>query len=41
MTRIAVIRKEDCHPDKCGNYLCARLCPVNRTGTECIVKQDD
>lgn len=41
MSRIAVIRNEDCHPDKCGNYLCIRLCPVNRTGVECIVKGDD
>ncbi len=37
MVRIAVIEKEKCHPDRCGNYLCARLCPVNRTGGDCIV----
>ncbi len=34
--RIAVIDREKCHPDKCGNYLCAKLCPVNRTGAMCI-----
>ena len=34
--RIAVIDRQKCHPDECGNYLCAKLCPVNRSGTECI-----
>ncbi|HLD06713.1 MAG TPA: hypothetical protein VJC16_04235, partial [Candidatus Nanoarchaeia archaeon] len=38
MPRIAVVEEDKCHPDKCGNYLCIRLCPVNRTGTECIVQ---
>ncbi|TAL53325.1 MAG: ribosome biogenesis/translation initiation ATPase RLI [Nanoarchaeota archaeon] len=41
MVRIAVIEKERCHPDRCGNYLCARLCPVNRTGSDCIVQGSD
>ncbi len=41
MTRIAVIRKEDCHPQRCGNYLCIRVCPINRKGDECIFKADD
>ena len=40
MTRIAVIKKEKCNPQGCGNYLCARLCPVNRMGEECITKVD-
>ena len=34
--RIAIVDKEKCSPGKCAN-LCAKLCPVNRTGTECIV----
>ncbi len=34
--RIAIIEEDKCHPDKCGNYLCIRLCPVNREGEECI-----
>ena len=34
--RIAVIDKEKCHPNECGNYLCAKLCPVNRAGADCI-----
>ncbi len=34
--RIAVIEYDRCQPQKC-NYLCERICPVNRTGKECIV----
>jgi ATP-binding cassette subfamily E protein 1 len=41
MVRIAVVEKEKCHPDRCGNFLCMRLCPVNRTGIECITEGDD
>ena len=33
--RLAIVRKESCFPDKCGN-LCAKLCPVNRKGEDCI-----
>ena len=39
--RIAVVEKDKCFPDKCGNYLCKRLCPVNRTGAECIIEGSD
>lgn len=41
MARIAVIEKDKCNPIACGDYLCIRLCPVNRTGQECIVKGND
>ncbi|MBW2980378.1 ribosome biogenesis/translation initiation ATPase RLI [Candidatus Woesearchaeota archaeon] len=41
MTRIAVIEKEKCNPHGCGNYLCIRLCPINRAGKECIVEGED
>ncbi|MDO8642977.1 MAG: ribosome biogenesis/translation initiation ATPase RLI [Candidatus Woesearchaeota archaeon] len=41
MVRIAVVEKDKCHPMQCGNYLCARLCPVNKTGAACIVKGED
>lgn len=34
--RIAIIHREKCHPQECGGYLCARVCPVNRTGADCI-----
>ena len=33
--RLAVVQKEKCSPVKCDS-LCARLCPVNRKGEECI-----
>jgi len=33
--RLAIVQQDKCHPGKCGN-LCARLCPVNRKGEECI-----
>ncbi len=34
--RIAVVRKDRCNPAGCGNYLCARLCPVNMQQKDCI-----
>ena len=34
--RIAIIHRDKCHPAECGEYLCAKLCPVNRVGKECI-----
>jgi len=40
MVRIAVIEKERCNPVKCGDYLCIRLCPINRRGDECISRAD-
>lgn len=39
--RIAVIDREKCHPNECGNYLFAKLCPVNRAGADCIYPGDD
>ncbi len=39
--RIAVVEKDKCHPGRCGNYWCIGVCPVNRTGAECISKADD
>jgi ATP-binding cassette, sub-family E, member 1 len=41
MTRIAVVEKDKCSPVGCGDYLCIKLCPVNRQGEECIVKSSD
>jgi ATP-binding cassette subfamily E protein 1 len=37
MVRIAVIEKTKCNPEKC-NWLCVRLCPVNREDKDCIIK---
>lgn len=39
--RIAIIDREKCHPNDCGNYLCAKLCPVNRAGADCIFPGSD
>ncbi len=40
MTRIAIIEKEKCNPISCG-WLCIKLCPVNRTGSDCIIKAEN
>lgn len=37
--RIAVIDYDKCNHEKCGNYLCEKLCPVNRTGKKCITHE--
>ncbi len=37
MPRIAIVRKDRCNPQGCGGYLCARVCPVNMEGQDCIV----
>lgn len=39
--RIAVIDREKCHPSECGDYLCKKLCPVNRSGADCIFPGED
>ncbi len=36
MPRIAIVRKDRCNPQGCGGYLCARVCPVNMEGKDCI-----
>ncbi len=41
MARIAIIKRAKCHPAQCGNYLCAKVCPVNRTGKDCITPAED
>ncbi|WP_048148067.1 ribosome biogenesis/translation initiation ATPase RLI [Palaeococcus ferrophilus] len=41
MTRVAVIDYDKCNPDKCGHFLCERVCPVNRMGGEAIVIDED
>ncbi len=37
--RIAVIDYDKCQPEKC-NWLCIRMCPVNRQSKECIVQDE-
>ena len=41
MTRIAIVRKKDCNPATCGEYLCKKLCPINRAGEPCIQIGED
>jgi len=36
MARIAIVKKRDCNPVGCGDYVCAKVCPINRKGEECI-----
>ena len=36
--RIAVIDREMCSPQACGFYLCRKVCPINRTGQDCITE---
>ena len=39
MTRIAVVDKKKCHPQKCG-YVCIKVCPGVRMGDKTIVEGD-
>ncbi|MBU0527832.1 MAG: ribosome biogenesis/translation initiation ATPase RLI [Candidatus Micrarchaeota archaeon] len=39
-TRVAVIDRDLCIEKRCG-YACAKVCPPNRMGEECIVVEDD
>jgi ATP-binding cassette, sub-family E, member 1 len=41
MTRIAVVEAEKCHQTRCGGLLCAKVCPVNRTGADCVYEGED
>lgn len=41
MSRIAVIEAEKCNQTRCGGLLCAKVCPVNRTGEECVYEGED
>ena len=41
MGRIAVIDYDKCNPDKCGHFLCERVCPVNRMGGEAIIIDEE
>ncbi|MBW2975517.1 ribosome biogenesis/translation initiation ATPase RLI [Candidatus Woesearchaeota archaeon] len=38
--RIVIVEREKCNPSGCGDYLCFKLCPVNRMGNECIIKDE-
>jgi ATP-binding cassette subfamily E protein 1 len=36
MSRIAIVKQQECNPIGCGDYLCAKVCPINRKGEDCI-----
>jgi len=38
--RIAVLDKDRCKPKGC-NYLCMRICPINKIGKECIIVSEE
>lgn len=38
--RVAVIDRDVCIRERCG-YVCAKVCPPNRMGEECIVVEED
>ncbi|MDD5172137.1 MAG: ribosome biogenesis/translation initiation ATPase RLI, partial [Candidatus ainarchaeum sp.] len=40
VTRVAVIDRDVCIERRCG-YVCAKVCPPNRMGEECIVVEKD
>lgn len=40
MTRIAIVEKNKCLPEKCGEW-CIKKCPINRGDAECIIKGAD
>lgn len=40
MVRLAVVEKDKCFHDKCGD-LCMKVCPVNRAGKDCIVLDEN
>lgn len=39
MKRVVVLDKELCNPSKC-NYLCISICPKNRAGEKCILRDE-
>jgi len=41
MTRIAIVDKVKCKNKVNCPFLCASVCPVNRTGKECIIEGED
>ncbi len=41
MTRLAVVEKDKCNQERCGGLLCAKVCPINKTGKECVYEGPD
>jgi len=41
MTRIAVVERDKCNQERCGGLLCAKVCPINKAGQDCVYEGDD
>jgi ATP-binding cassette subfamily E protein 1 len=41
MTRIAVVERDKCNQERCGGLLCARVCPINKAGQDCVYEGAD
>ncbi len=41
MSRLAVVEKDKCNQERCGGLLCARVCPINKDGNDCVYEGDD
>ena len=41
MTRIAVLEKSKCKNGVSCPFMCGKVCPVNRTGQQCIIVSED
>jgi ATP-binding cassette subfamily E protein 1 len=41
MARIAVVEADKCNQERCGGLLCQKVCPVNRSGEECVYEGED
>lgn len=41
MTRIAVVEADKCNQDACGGMLCQKVCPINRSGEDCVYEGED
>ena len=41
MTRIAIVERDKCNQERCGGLLCAKVCPINKAGQDCVYEGDD
>lgn len=41
MSRIAVVERDKCNQERCGGLLCAKVCPINKAGQDCVYDGDD
>ena len=41
MSRLAVVEKDKCNQQRCGGLLCAKVCPINKDGKDCVFEGDD